>query len=173
MNAADFSWWPDEDLAALIGYLRTKPAVDKPSGTIEVGPLGKVLDQLDKMPIAVARRMDHDKRELAPEPAPTAEYGQYLSRLCQGCHGPGLSGGPIPGAPPDLPIPKNITMHETGIAHYDFAKFETLMRTAKKPDGSDLDPFMPVRDLKHMNDVELKALWAALQKAPKKEFGGR
>lgn len=173
MAAQDFTWWPDEDIAALIGYLRTKPAVERPSGAVEVGTLGKILDQTDKMPIAVARRMDHDKRETAPEPAATAAYGAYLARLCQGCHGPGMSGGPLPGAPPDFPIPANITMHDTGIAHYDYEKFETLMRTAKKPDGSELDPFMPVRDLKHMDDVEMKALWLALKDAPPKAFGGR
>ncbi|MCB9662939.1 MAG: hypothetical protein H6732_02420 [Alphaproteobacteria bacterium] len=173
MAAQDFAWWPDEDLAALVGYLRTLPAVDRPSDPIEVGLLAKILDRMDMMPITIARRMDHETRDIAPEPAPTAAYGAYLARLCQGCHGEHLSGGPIPGAPPDLPVPLNITMHETGIAHYDFAAFETLMRTGKKPDGSDLDPFMPIKDLRNMDDVEMAALWAALQAAPKVAFGGR
>jgi mono/diheme cytochrome c family protein len=173
MPAADFAWWPDEDIAAVIGFLRTVPPVEKKVANVNIGPMGKVLDQLDQLPIDVARRIDHTKREVAPAPAPTAEYGQFLGRLCMGCHGPTLSGGPIPGAPPSLPVPLNLTMHETGLAHYDFEKFDTLMRTAKKPDGSDLDPFMPVKDMKHMNETEMKALWEFLKSAPKKEFGGR
>jgi hypothetical protein len=72
-----------------------------------------------------------------------------------------------------MPIPLNITTHESGIAHYDLAKFTTLMRTAKKPDGSDLDPFMPVKDMKNMNDVEIEALWEYLSSIEKKPFGGR
>jgi cytochrome c553 len=173
MPAGDFRWWPDEDVLALIGYLRTMPAIDKPSDVSTVGTLGKVLDQTDKLPLTIARRVTAKPRVIAAAPAPTAEYGKNLAALCMGCHGPTLSGGPIPGAPPDLPIPLNITPHKTGIAHYDFAKFETLMRTAKKADGSDLNPFMPVRDMKHMSDVEMKALWAYLQTVPQKEFGGR
>ncbi|MCA9572834.1 MAG: hypothetical protein KC656_33580 [Myxococcales bacterium] len=132
-----------------------------------------MLDRLDMMPVAVARRIDHGTRDVAPPPEPTAAYGVYLARLCQGCHGEHLSGGPIPGAPPDLPVPLNITAHETGIAHYTFEDFDRLMRTGKKPDGTDLDPFMPVKDLRHMDGVEMKALWAALQAAPKRPFGER
>lgn len=173
MASQDFLWWPDDDIAALIGYLRTMPAIERATNPIEVGTLGKVLDRLDMMPVTVARRIDHEHRDVAPAPEVSAAYGAYLSRLCQGCHGPGMSGGPIPGAPPDLPIPKNITMHETGIAHYDYAAFETLMRTGKKPDGTDLDPFMPIKDLRHMDDTEMEALWLALQAAPPKAFGGR
>lgn len=173
MNAADWRWWPDEDVMALVGYLRTRPAVDKPSQQSTVGALGKILDQTDKLPLSVARRAQATPRVVAAEPKPDADYGKNLGALCMGCHGPTLSGGPIPGAPPDMPVPANITLHETGIKHYDFAKFEKLMREAKKPDGSDLNPFMPVRDLKHMDDVEMKALWAFLQSVPPKPFGGR
>ena len=32
MPATDFAWWPDEDVVALISYLRTVPAVARPSG---------------------------------------------------------------------------------------------------------------------------------------------
>ena len=68
---------------------------------------------------------------------------------------------------------KNITTHETGLAHYDFAKFEKVLREGIKPDGSKLDPFMPIKDIKHMDDVEMKDLWEFLQSLEKKPFGGR
>ncbi|MCA9572835.1 MAG: hypothetical protein KC656_33585, partial [Myxococcales bacterium] len=39
MASQDFAWWPDEDLAALVGYLRTMPAVTRETGEIEIGLL--------------------------------------------------------------------------------------------------------------------------------------
>jgi mono/diheme cytochrome c family protein len=174
MPAQDFAWWPDADIGALIGFLRTRPAVERTSKGPEIGPMGKVLDRMDNLPIDIARRIDHKaERKVAETPEATAAYGAFIGKLCMGCHGPTLSGGPIPGAPPSMPIPLNITTHDSGIAHYDYAKFETLMRTGKKPDGSDLDPFMPIKDMKHMDDTEMKALWLYLESVPKKEFGGR
>jgi cytochrome c553 len=173
MPSQDFNWWPDEDVGALIGFLRTVPGVEKKTEPTTVGPLGKFLDRTGKLNLDVARRIDHQNRLLAPTPAESVTYGSFVAKLCMGCHGAGLAGGPIPGAPPDLPVPVNITLHETGIAKYDFAKFDTLMRTAKKPDGSDLDPFMPVSSFKHFNDVEMKALWMYLESIPKKPFGER
>jgi cytochrome c553 len=173
MPAHELNWWPDDDYAALIGYLRTVPPTDKPSETFKVGTMGKVLDRLDNLKIDVARRIDHTKRITAPPPAPNAAYGSHLAKLCMGCHGDTFSGGPIPGAPPSLPVPLNITTHETGIAHYDFAKFEKVLREGIKADGSKLDPFMPIKDIKHMDDIELKALWEFLQSVEKRPFGGR
>lgn len=173
MPAADFRWWPDDDIMALLGFLRVQPPVELVTAKSTVGPLGKILDRTDKLPLMIAPRLAAQPRHVASAPAPTAEYGKHLGGLCQGCHGMTLSGGPIPGAPPELPIPKNITMHESGIAHYDFAKFDTLMRTGVKADGKPLDPFMPVTTLKNMSDVEMKALWEYILTVEKKPFGGR
>ncbi len=51
---------------------------------------------------------------IGPEPAPTAEYGRWIARQCSGCHGEHFSGGPIPGTPPDFPVPLNPHAHATG-----------------------------------------------------------
>jgi hypothetical protein len=126
------------------------------------------------MPLDVARRIDHHAaRPDVPTPAPTAQYGKYLALLCTGCHGHGLSGGKIPGAPPELPIPTNITPHETGIKAYTEADFMRLLNTGIKRNGKKLDPFMPLPALTAMNDVEKKALWLYLRSLPPKPFGGR
>ena len=136
MPAQDFAWWPDPDVVALISYLRSVPPVDRNMSSGHIGLLGKILDRLDFIALNVARRIDHKAPPPAvPEPAPTAEYGAYLGRLCQGCHGATLSGGPIPGAPPEIPTPTNITPHETGIKHYTEADFMKLLQTGVKPDG--------------------------------------
>jgi mono/diheme cytochrome c family protein len=173
MPSTDINWLPDEDIQAVISYLRTVPPVAKPDGEISVGVLGKVLDRGDKLPLDVARRIDHQHRTTAPAPAPTAAYGAFLSRVCVGCHGEHLSGGPIPGAPSSIPIPKNITTHETGIKGWTYGDFDRLITQGVKKDGTKLNPFMPVETFGKMNDVEKHALWAHLEAVPPLPFGGR
>jgi mono/diheme cytochrome c family protein len=174
MPVEEINWLPDDDIVAIISYLRTVPASDKTTPPTEFGILGKVLDRRDQLPLDVARRIDHDAPPPAvPEPGPTKAYGSLIARACTGCHGGTLSGGPIPGAPPDMPVPPNITPHETGIAHYDYDAFIHLLETGKKPDGKELDPFMPYKALAKMNDDEKKALWAYLQSVAPKPYGNR
>lgn len=173
MPVGDFDWLPDDDVQAIISYLRSVPPVARPSRAFEVGLLGKVLDRQDKFVIDVARRIDHTRRVVAPAPAPTAAYGSYVARMCQGCHGEHFSGGRIPGAPPSIPIPSNITPHPSGIQRYRYDDFVRLLDTGIKPDGKKLDPFMPVEALATMNDTERRALWAFLQKLEPRPFGGR
>ncbi len=81
------------------------PPVDRPNGSSEIRTLGKILDRRGAMPLDVARRIDHEHVELAPAPSPTKDYGRFVARLCTGCHGEHLSGGPLPGAPPSIARP--------------------------------------------------------------------
>jgi hypothetical protein len=173
MPVPDFNWLPDDDIQAIISYIRSVPPVEKGERGFKAGVLGKILDRQDKFPIDIARRIDHTKRISAPTPAPNAAYGAYVSRLCNGCHGEHYSGGPIPGAPPSIPIPKNITPDDTGIKLYTFADFNKLLDTGVKRDGSKLDPFMPVEALREMNETERTALWAFLRGLEPRKFGGR
>lgn len=175
MPSQEFGWLPMEDVTAIVSYLRTVPKIDKPNGPITVGVLGKVLDRQNKFPMDVARRIDHAARakEAAPKPEPTATYGAYLAKSCNGCHGDGFSGGPIPGAPPSMPIPKNLTPDATGLKGWAFSDFERVCNEGVSKDGRKLDPFMPYATLAKMNDTEKKALWAYLQSVPPKPFGQR
>jgi hypothetical protein len=174
MPVHEINWLPHDDIVALISYLRTVPAVDKPVAPSEWRVLAKVLDRRDALPVDIARRIDHKAPPPeVPAPEPTKAYGYFVAKNCTGCHGETLSGGPIPGAPPHIPIPANITPHETGIAKYSYADFEKLLATGVKPDGKELDPFMPYQALAKMNDVEKKALWEFLRSVKAKPFGGR
>lgn len=173
MPAHEIHWLPDEDIVALLSYIRSVPAVAKPDGPVVLGTLGKFLDRHDLVTLDVARRIDHTRRETAPAPAPTALYGAFLARSCVGCHGEHLSGGKIPGAPPEMAIPANITPHATGIAAWTFDDFEHLLATSQRPDGRTLDPLMPIQTLSAMDDTEKQALWAYLRSVPAREFGGR
>jgi hypothetical protein len=173
MPVQDFGWLPDSDVAAVVSYLRTLPGVDRTGEATVIRPLGKVLDRQDQFIMDVARRIDHAKSYAVPEPAPTAEYGAFLGRLCTGCHGERLSGGRIPGSPPSIPTPLNLTSDATGLRDWTFEDFVRLMRTAQRKNGKPLDPFMPVESWRNFDDVELEALWRYLQSVPSQPFGHR
>ncbi len=102
-------------------------------------------------------------REEAPDPEPTARYESFLAIGCTGCHGETLAGGAIPGAPSSLPVPLNITPHSEGLADWSFGTFIAMVESGHRPDGTPLDPFMPVDAIRAMNDTERAALWAYLQ----------
>jgi Cytochrome C oxidase, cbb3-type, subunit III len=173
MPAQDFAWLPDSDVTAIVSYLRTVPPVDRPNEPTVVKPLGKVLDRRNEFTLDVARRIDHAKREIVPQPAPTAEYGAFVTRLCIGCHGEHLSGGHIPGAPPSIPIPLNLTPDATGIKDWTFDDFDRLMRQAIRKEGKPLDAFMPVEAWRNFDPIEMQAIWAYLRALAPTPFGNR
>ena len=173
MPVQDFSWFPDGDVTAIVSYLRMAPAVDRPCKGSEVGMLAKILDRRDQVTMDVARRIDHQKRETSPAPAPTAEYGSYVTRLCTGCHGKTLGGGRLPGAPPSLPVPLNLTPDATGLQGWTFADFDRVMRTGTRKNGRALDPFMPIEAWKNFDETEMHAAWAYLQSLAPRPFGSR
>ena len=173
MPVQDFYWLPESDVIAIVSYLRTVPGIDKPSGATHVGVLGKVLDRRGEFPWDIARRVAELPQEEPPAPEPTQAYGRFVVRLCTGCHGETLSGGPLPGAPPSIPTPLNITKHETGIAAYDYNDFVKVLKTGVRKNGQPLDPFMAIDLTRNLDDVELRALWAEISSRPPKPFGGR
>jgi hypothetical protein len=173
MPVQDWSWLPLSDIVAAVSYVRTMPPVQKPNGPFELGVLAKILDRQEVFPIDIARRIDNAKVGKGPAPSPTKEYGSYLIGLCSGCHGPRLSGGPIPGAPPELPPPSNLTPHATGLAGWTYEDFDNLLTKGIRKSGKKLDPFMPIESFGKLDDVEKHALFAFMQTLPPIEFGNR
>ena len=173
MPAQDFAWLPDADVQALVSYVRSMPAVDRASGEMKIGLLGRVLDRRDMIVLDVARRIDHERKADAPTPAPDAKYGAYLARGCYGCHGEHLSGGPIPGAPPSMATPLNLTPDATGLQGWTYDDFVKVLATGTRRDGRKLDPMMPFQSLNRMDEVEKRALFAFLQTLPPRPFGQR
>ena len=92
---------------------------------------------------------------------------------CIGCHGPGLSGGPIPGVPADWPPAPNLTPGGR-LSQWSEDDFIRVMRTGVTPDSKQIaNRYMPWQALGQMTDDELKALWLYLQSLPAKPTGNR
>ena len=170
MPATDFAGMGDDDVAALFAYVQSVPPASKPLPETRIGPLGRVLYLFDQIPVLItAEAVDHaaaSAPRAAPIAAATADYGRYLASGCTGCHGERFAGGRIPGAPPDLPIAANLTPDPSGLGAWSEADFMRAIRDGKRPDGSDIDPFMPWKSLGHMTDTELRALYAYLRSLP-------
>jgi len=166
----------DADVGSLIAYLRTIPAVDRELPPTGYGLVGRVLllkGDLDGM--YEAKAMDHMARRGAQPPADTTvEYGHYLAEIggCTGCHGPGLSGGALPGASPDMKPSANLTPE--GIGTWTEADFFKAVREGMRPNGTAIDStVMPIRLTREMTDQETKAIYMFLKTVPPKASGGR
>ncbi|MCA9600391.1 MAG: cytochrome c [Polyangiales bacterium] len=175
MPAKEYHGMGDRELANIIAFVRSLKPVEGVDETCEVRTLGRMLHVTGMMHLFNAEEIDHETPPPpAPEPGETVEYGAYLAIGCQSCHGEGLGGGPIPGAPPEMGLPANLTMDDTGLKAWTKDDFFTAIRKGKRPDGSDINPKqMPWTSLAHMSDVELGAIWVYLQSLPPKPRGSR
>ena len=167
MPASDYVHLNDADLAALVAYVQSVPPVDATFPPSRIGPLGRALFVAGKFPIIQAERVDHGAAPIAPVAAgPTAEYGAYVASVgCKGCHGQTLAGGPIEGGAPDWPPATNLT-RSGPTAKWTEAAFSQLLRTGKRPDGSQVNEVMPVHLTKNLSDDEVRALWLYLRSVP-------
>ena len=173
MPSHEYTTMSDEDTSSLISYLKTVPAVDRPRGPVAPGPIVRMLILAGEFKLG-AEEIDHNAVQIASvTPAVSADYGKYLVSSCIGCHGINMSGGKIPGAPPDWPTAANLTSHpSTNVSHWDEKQFLAALRTQQRPDGTKLNPIMPAA-FGLMTDLELKALWAYIRTLPSSELGGR
>lgn len=173
MPSLEYEGMSDEDLGALVAYLKSLPPVSRPRGPVSLGPVGRLLVVNGQFKLSGAH-IDHAAvrpESVTPEISPS--YGRYLAAGCIGCHGPNFSGGPIPGGPPDWPPATNLTTHPGGaLAGWSEGDFIATLRTLKRPDGIALHPAMPSA-FAHMTDLELKALWSYLCTLPPYATGER
>lgn len=174
MPSEEFQVLSDEDVAAIIAYVRSKPPVDNELPKSSLGPVGRALSVAGQLPIYVAEAVPVD-RPHAPTVArdTSLAYGTYLANAggCTGCHGPTLSGGKIPGTPPEWPPAANLT--PKGIGHYTDAQVTQILHTGVRPDGSHVNDVMPWKYTNKMTDDEIATTIKYLRSVPAKEFGGR
>ena len=168
-------WWKglsDEDVLALVAYMRSLPPVrnavpaNRPSFALEaLQALGVVKPQ----PAITAP-------VVAPPRGATAEYGEYLvhnASMCVGCHTPrdpntgqfdltrpfagGLFAFPEEGF---TTTGSNLTPDEaTGIGDWTEEQFMTGMTTGLRPDGTVMLPFMPWPSYSRWTEDDLRAVW--------------
>lgn len=146
----------DEDLGAIIAYLKSAAPVDWVLPQPRIAPPGRVFVTIfspkDWFP---AEKIDHQaRRPLAPERAITVEYGEYLARIsnCLVCHQSrdisAASGGPL--------------------ADWTEDAFMTLMKSGFTPDRRYIDGnFMPWRLIgENLSQADLQAMWLYLETLP-------
>ena len=172
MPSEVFTHISQEDMGAVLAYLRSAPPVDRDVPKSGFGPVGRALLAAGKMNILVAGKTP---RLTPPESVPrdtTPAYGKYIADIsgCHGCHGYGLSGGRVAG-PPGLPPASNLT--PAGIGKWTEADLVRALREGKSPDGRTLDEFMPWKVFRGMTDAEIHALWLYFKTVPPKPFGNK
>jgi len=172
MPSEVFTHLSQQDLAEIVAYVGQVPPVDREVPPTRFGPVGRALLAFGKMNILVAGKTPRVTVPDSVLPEATPTYGRYLADIagCHGCHGTGLSGGPVAG-PPGLPPASNLTT--AGIGDWTEADFVRAMRNGRRPDGSSLDPFMPWEVFGKMTDDELHALWLYLRSVPARAFGNK
>jgi mono/diheme cytochrome c family protein len=164
MPSIEYAHFSDDDLGALVAYLKTVPKVDRERVALTVGPVARALMLAGEIKLA-AEHIDHaGLRPSTVVPGITVDYGRYLAVGCTGCHGEQFAGGRIAGAPPDWPLARNLTP-AGDLARWSEADFIKVLQTGLRPDGKALNPVMPIAFGK-MNDTELKALWMYLKTLP-------
>ena len=175
MPSEDYNRFTDDDLASLVAYLRQMPAAEGQGALLQLPAFVKALYAAGVVRDA-AETIDHHL--VPPEPVPegvTAVHGAYVANTCIGCHGPQLSGGKIPGAPPEWPAAANLTPGQgSALPRYaDAQAFTAMLRTGKRPDGSAVSTVMPFTALKEISDVDAQALYLHLKGVPPVAAGHR
>lgn len=150
----------NDEIAAMIGYLKTLPAVDNELPTSELKLLGRFIAGVSSDMASAYELIEHDSSPaLSPPRDTTTTYGAYrASTMCSACHGLNLRGAahPDPNGPysPDL----------AAAGQWSFAEFKSAMQTGVTPAGVNLDPkWMPWRTMGQMDDLEMKAVYQYLE----------
>lgn len=175
MPASDFQYLSDSDMQALASYVHTLAPVNNVLAPNNIMLLPRALMVAGQLPLLDAEELAKNSASpMTPTPGATKEYGDYLTYVagCKGCHGPGLSGGKVPGGDPSWPPAANLT-RAGNLGRWSREEFVSTLRTGKRPDGSTINEAMPWKLIGRMTDDELTAVWLYLQSVPAREFGNR
>lgn len=161
MPSHEYARLTEEDLSAIVSYASRIPNVDRALPNNSLGPVGRILTDLNKFPLLPAEHIDHSAQPVKlVKQEPSIEFGRYLSVACEGCHRSNMKGGdPVA---PGFPEVANITSSGNP-GKWTEAQFMNTLRTGVTPEGKQLNPKeMPWTMTKAYTDVELKALYAYL-----------
>ncbi|MCP5039907.1 MAG: cytochrome c [bacterium] len=161
----------DEDLAAVIAYLRSLAPVDRVTPARRLGVVSLLALLAGTVPDLIPAELltQHPPRRLDAVSKDTADYGLYLIEIsgCKVCHRDDLAGGLHPLSLPGEPPPPDLRASGP-LATWSERDFVVALRTGVTPDGSQLDnAWMPWKTFSRMNDLELRAIWRGLQTVAK------
>ena len=170
-----FNGMSDEDVQAIVAYLRTLEPTENDVPEFKPSLMGRVLLSLmitppDRITEPVA----------APPRGATAEYGEYLANSvspCAACHTPRVrgemerdrlwSGGADFEVGESTIYSANLTRdEETGIGTWSEEDFFRAINSGVNPSGEVLRLPMPWPQLRNMTDDDLHAIWLHIQSVP-------
>lgn len=158
MSSLPYREMSDEDLIAIIAYLRSLEPVET------IGERGSRLNYLAAVLVGagmIPLREPIHGVVTAPPRGETAEYGKYVATFgdCRNCHGPDMTG-----TPPSVLVPEGYPNPRPIVATWTLDQFKLTMRTGLRPTGLALN--MPWKNASHMDDQDLAALYAYLRATP-------
>jgi len=174
MPSEDYNRLTDDDLAALVAYVRHLRPVAGGGAVLDLPLPVRALYGFGAIDDAAAK-IDHAAPPSTPVPeGVTVAHGKYVAAMCIGCHGATLAGGKIPGGPPDWPEAANLTPGERGVmARYaDAEGFAAMFKTGRRPDGGKV-AVMPFESLREMSDTDVRALHLYLKSLAPRAHGDR
>ncbi len=172
MPSEDFNRFTDDDLASVVAYVRSLPPAAARAAVLELPLPVRVLYGFGMIKDAAAK-IDHRLPPSMPVPEGiNPEHGKYVAAMCIGCHGEHLSGGRIPGGPPDWPPASNLTPGEgSALVRYpDADSLIAMFRSGRRADGTPI-PVMPFESLGRLNDTDVRALHLYLSGLPPRAQG--
>jgi mono/diheme cytochrome c family protein len=157
MPSHEYTLLSEQDMTSIIAYASQMPNIDRELPASTVGPIGRILTDLGKLPLLPVEMIDHNRvlvKEVKAEVS--IAYGKYLSIACQGCHRENMKGGdPVA---PGFPIVADISASGNP-GKWSDDQFMATLRTGTTPEGKTLKPSeMPWTMTKAYSDTELKAL---------------
>jgi mono/diheme cytochrome c family protein len=175
-----FTSLADSDVAAILGYLRSKPPELEPFGVAQPASRVSLVGQLVLTVVAGAKVEPNPRAIPVPPKAPTVEYGRYMAQVmdCVGCHTEGFSSEKM-GHPRafaggfELTDPtgtaifsKNITADEaTGIGRWSVDEFERAVTRGVNPHGYLVRKPMPL--FARLDRIDIEAIYRFLRSMPK------
>lgn len=164
----------DDDLAAIVTYLRAQPAV-------------KIAQPKSKYNIALPANYGAPVKSVkAPPASDQRAYGEYLANIghCMDCHSPrdekGVlhlenrgAGGQIFKGPWGVSVSRNLTPHATGLKDFTDAQIIQSVREGVDHSGQPYMPPMGFAFYKTISDADMAALIAYLRSLKPQTIAGK
>jgi cytochrome c553 len=170
MPSENFRKMSDDDVQALVAYLRSQPGTGEPTPNNHFNLMGAIFMNLSDF-----RTAQQPVGSVAASRPGTPEYGKYMVDVigCRSCHGDQLQGKLDNGQPGPPPGP-NLTMI---VPHWTEEQFMTFFNTGIMPGGGKVpmltlasgfsEPRMPWPMVRAATtDDELKAIYTYLHSLP-------